>query len=107
MDQPARFAIADADIMDDGVEAPDRVGLLGHGSHAGDRDDIADDDLGRVRKRPSRDLATIGVPRMQHDFMALASQALARHEPEAIRRSGDEDTSHRQSFSNASVTIGV
>jgi len=89
-----RFAIADAHVVDHGVESAKSIGLFCDLACSGKADDIAfDDGLGLRQCTPS-DFGARRVSRMQDDLVALFDQQLAGHEPEALGRPGDEDSGH-------------
>ena len=91
---PMTFAEADGGVVNDSIEAPERVDLGCQVLRSGDGAELADHDrfgLGQgflcVRRAGV-------VARVQDDLMSLIGEKLPDHEAKAIGRTGDEDARH-------------
>ena len=82
---PPRLAIADAGIVDYGVEATELVDLVGNGPGPGDGREVASHGpLGAGRGRKGVAAPTVVSP-VQDDLMALLDQEPRRQETKAVR----------------------
>ncbi len=91
-----RLAVPDAHVMDHGVIAGVRVGLLGDFAHAGDRGHVADHDIG-VRELFTSVLGSARVAGVQSHSVAVLGQETAGHKAKSVGRPGDEHSCHRTS----------
>ena len=88
------FAEADGGVVNDSIEAPERVDLCGEVFRRGDGAELAD----RHRFRLGRGFLCVRgagiVARVQDDLMSLVGEKLPDHQAKAIGRTGDEDARH-------------
>ena len=92
--QAMAFAEADCGVVNDRVEAPERIDLGRHVPGRGDRGEIAGHDrFGLGRGLPCVRGAGV-VARVQDDLVPLVGEKPPDHQPKAIGRSGDEDARH-------------
>ena len=94
----ARFAVADADVVDDGVIAAEGVGLLRHLAHPGDALHVADHDMLGARQRLTGVVATLLVAGVQGDGVAVVDEQPRGHQAEPVARTGDQYPCHPASF---------
>jgi hypothetical protein len=84
LDTP-RLPIADAHIVDYGIEAAELVDLVGDGPCPGNGRKVPGDDSQGAGSRRERVAAPTGIASVQDDLMALLDQEPGRQEAQAVR----------------------
>ena len=81
----ARFAVADADVVDNGVIAAEGIGLLRHLAHPGNALHIASHDVFGTRQRPTGAFPALLVAGVQGDGVAVVDEQPGRPSSRAHR----------------------
>jgi len=89
-----RLAEAEARVVDDGVEGPDRVGLVGQSPHLGRAGQVRHEDVGEAGQLTAESVGLLRVARVADDPMAVVDEAAGGVAAEAVVGAGDEDERH-------------
>jgi hypothetical protein len=90
----ARLAEADARVVDDRIEGPDRVRLPRHPLHLGRAGQVGDEDLGEARQLAAQRVGLLRVAGVADDPVAVVDEATGGIAAEAVVGAGDEDARH-------------
>ncbi len=92
----ARLAVADTRVMDDHVEAAQRVDLVGDRTRLAGAAEVTDRDVRHTRGRGPQVGRPAGVAGVTGDLMTGLDEQPRRGQAEAVARSGDEDPRNNQ-----------